>query len=157
MINIKRTNSDDKHFQQLVGELELELKIRDGDEHTFYAQLNTIDTLAHVIVAYDGDEPVGCGATRKYSQYRMEIKRMFVPVSRRGQGIASMILQALEIWCRELSFTHCVLKRVKINQKPLAFIKKISIASFPISDGIKVQQTVFALKRNEYLKKKNLA
>ena len=131
MINIKRTNSDDKHFQQLADELELELKIRDGDEHTFYAQLNLIDKLEHVIVAYDGDEPVGCGAMRKYSQYRMEIKRMFVPVSRRGQGIASMILQALEIWCRELSFTHYVLETGKNQPEAISFYKKNKYSIIP--------------------------
>ena len=30
MILIKRTNSDDKDFQSLVKELDLELKVRDG-------------------------------------------------------------------------------------------------------------------------------
>lgn len=43
MIVTKRTNSDDSHFQQLLKALDMDLKIRDGDEHIFYAQFNKID------------------------------------------------------------------------------------------------------------------
>ncbi|MDR3652005.1 MAG: hypothetical protein P4L34_03430 [Paludibacter sp.] len=37
MIVLKRTNSDDKDFQKLVEELDKELAIRDGEDHSFYA------------------------------------------------------------------------------------------------------------------------
>ena len=40
MFRIKRTDSDNPDFQTLVKDLDLELKIRDGEEHLFYAQLN---------------------------------------------------------------------------------------------------------------------
>lgn len=40
MITIKKTNSDDPNFQELVKLLDLELRERDGDEHLFYATLN---------------------------------------------------------------------------------------------------------------------
>ena len=79
MITIKRTNSDDLNFQQLVKLLDLELQERDGEEHFFYATLNKTNTLNHVVVAYDQDKPIGCGALRAYSNDSMEVKRMFVP------------------------------------------------------------------------------
>jgi hypothetical protein len=67
MIIITRTNSDNTDFQQLVAELDADLKIRDGADHAFYAQFNKTDTLKYAIVAYDNDLPVGCGAKREYA------------------------------------------------------------------------------------------
>src|SRR5436189_6058989 len=100
-IVIKKTNSSDKIFQELVKLLDEDLKVRDGDEHAFYAQFNKTHTLNYVLVAYDNNEPCGCGALRAYSNDTMEIKRMFVSPGKRRQGIASIILQALKAWSRE--------------------------------------------------------
>ncbi len=38
MISILRTSSENTDFQLLVKELDKELAIRDGDDHSFYAQ-----------------------------------------------------------------------------------------------------------------------
>ena len=110
MISYIQTNSENTDFQNLVKELDADLKIRDGDDHVFYTQLNKTDNIKHVIVAYDENEPIGCGAIRNYSEDTMEVKRMFVSVTKRGQGIASSILAALESWCRELHFKKCILE-----------------------------------------------
>lgn len=110
MINCVRTNSENKDFQKLVAELDVELKIRDGADHSFYAQFNRIDSIKHVIVAYEDETPVGCGAIKEQSKEIMEIKRMFVPVNRRGLGIASRVLKELEDWARELNYIKCILE-----------------------------------------------
>jgi putative acetyltransferase len=110
MITTKRTNANDMTFRSLVGELDAELKVRDGEEHSFYAQFNKIDKIRHVVLAYDQDVPVGCGAVKEYSQDTMEIKRMFVRVGSRGKGIASIILVELENWCREMDIKKCLLE-----------------------------------------------
>ena len=39
MITIKRTNSDDPNFQELVKLLDLELQERDGEEHVFLCRI----------------------------------------------------------------------------------------------------------------------
>jgi|LakMenEpi03Aug12_release.lakeMendotaPanAssembly.Ray.scaffolds.fasta_scaffold1092480_1 hypothetical protein len=75
---VKRTNSDDIDFQELVNALDAELKVRDGDEHAFYAALNTTESQHHVVVLYIGDSLVGCGALRLFADDCMEVKRMFV-------------------------------------------------------------------------------
>lgn len=124
MITIKRTNSDDPNFQELVKLLDLELQERDGEEHLFYAALNKTNTLNHVVVAYNHDEPIGCGALRTYSNDTMEVKRMFVPLHKRGQGIASFVLSALEIWCRELDIKKCVLETGKNQPEAITLYKK---------------------------------
>lgn len=114
MIHLQRTNSDNKDFQELVKVLDLELKIRDGEDHLFYAQLNKTDAIKHVIVGYK-QKPIACGAVRFYSEGIMEVKRMFVPLEHRGKGIASIVLKELEIWCKELNYKKCILE-TGINQ-----------------------------------------
>ena len=105
-----RTNSEDPDFRKLVEELDAELRIRDGDEHSFYAQYNKIDMIRHVIIAYEDITPVGCGAIKEYTNDTMEVKRMYVPLNKRGEGIATMILKELEAWALELKFTKCILE-----------------------------------------------
>jgi len=124
MITIKRTNSDDPNFQKLVKLLDLELQERDGEEHLFYATLNKTNTLNYVVVAYNQDEPIGCGALRAYSNDIMEVKRMFVPLNKRARGIASAILAALETWCRELGIKKCILETGKNQPEAIALYKK---------------------------------
>ena len=110
MLTCIRTNSAQNHFQQLVRELDADLGVRDGEEHAFYSQFNKTDMIKHVVVAYDNEIPVGCGAIKEYTADTMEVKRMYVPLQRRGQGIASLILQELEKWCRELNYNKCILE-----------------------------------------------
>ena len=66
-MKLKRTNSTDPAFVNLVRELDKYLADVDGDEHDYYAQFNGIDKIANVVVAYDGEEAVGCGAFKPYS------------------------------------------------------------------------------------------
>lgn len=110
MIEIKRTDSDNADFQALVRELDKELAIRDGDEHSFYAQYNKIDAIKHVVLAYENGDAVGCGAIKEYSAGVMEVKRMFVPLEQRGKGIAVLVLAELEAWAREIGAGNCILE-----------------------------------------------
>jgi putative acetyltransferase len=110
MITLTRTTSDNSDFRNLVVELDKDLKIRDGDEHAFFAQFNKIDMLQYVVVAYKNGESVGCGAIKPYDSQTMEVKRMYVPPDFRGQGIASIVLNELEAWTLELGKQKCILE-----------------------------------------------
>lgn len=110
MLHLLPTTSSHPDFLALVSRLDAELKLRDGDDHAFYAQFNTVDTLQYAIVAYVDDIPVGCGALKKYDADIAEIKRMYTLESYRGQGIASMILTALESKAAELGYKCCILE-----------------------------------------------
>lgn len=110
MIQLKRSDWRDPDFQQLVAQLDAYLSIIDGDEHAFYTQFNGIDHLQYTVVAYQGEQAVGCGAMKTYGERAMEIKRMFVDPQVRSQGVASMVLQELEAWANELSCPSCVLE-----------------------------------------------
>lgn len=110
MYFLKRTDSSDTDFQQFVAELDKDLAIRDGEEHAFYAAFNKIAQIRHVVLVYEGCDAVGCGAIKEYEPGVMEVKRMFVPQAKRGQGIASVVLQELEIWAAEMGYGKCILE-----------------------------------------------
>ncbi len=110
MINILRTNSENEDFRELVKLLDADLAVRDGDEHSFYAQFNKINKISEVVVAYENEKAVGCGAFKKYEAGTAEIKRMYVREESRGRGIAAKILEELENWAKELNFTEFVLE-----------------------------------------------
>ena len=124
MIHFIRTDSDNKFFQALVRELDADLKIRDGEDHSFYSQFNKIDKIKYAIIAFDDEMPVGCGAIKELSNEAMEVKRMYVPLVRRGQGIAGKILKELENWAYELSYTKCLLETGKKQPEAIALYKK---------------------------------
>jgi putative acetyltransferase len=124
MIIYSRTNSDNPDFQQLVARLDADLAIRDGDQHDFYHQFNKTAGLKYVIVAYDQEHPVGCGAIREYVEGVMEVKRMYVPPERRAQGIATAILKRLEEWAAEMDYQKCLLETGKNQPEALALYQK---------------------------------
>lgn len=124
MIKLKRTNSEDSSFVDLVILLDQELKILDGREHDFYAQYNKVDHINHVVVAFDNNAPVGCGAIKRFYDKTCEIKRMFVVNDCRGKGIASLILKELEGWASELQFTKCILETGVKQPEAIGMYKK---------------------------------
>lgn len=107
---IKRSTSDNNDFVVLVGELDADLRIRDGEDHAFFAQYNKIDMIKHVLVAYENGVAVGCGAIKEYEPGVMEVKRMYVKPEMRGRGIAGKVLLELEQWARELGYQKCILE-----------------------------------------------
>jgi putative acetyltransferase len=130
-ITMKRTTPEDNDFRELVKELDIDLKKRDGEEHVFYAQFNKTDTIRHVVVAYEGQLPVGCGALKEYSIDAMEVKRMFVVPDKRGNGIASKMLYELENWSKELGYKKCVLETGKKQPEAIRLYQKNQYAIIP--------------------------
>ncbi len=131
MVRLIRTDSDNKDFIQLVGLLDAELAVLDGDEHTFYAQLNKTDKIKHVIIAYENDKPISCGAIREYSPTIMEIKRMYTIPGNRGKGIATKILNELEKWASELAYQKCILETGKRQPDAIWLYQKNGYKTIP--------------------------
>ena len=124
MIEFIRTDSSNKDFKALVELLDADLKVRDGDEHVFFAQFNGIDLLRHVVVGYSDGVAVGCGAIKLYSENTVEIKRMYVDAGQRGRGIASGLLKELEHWAAELGFYRCILETGVRQHEAIGLYKK---------------------------------
>jgi GNAT superfamily N-acetyltransferase len=131
MISIVRTNSANSDFLILVKKLDAELAIRDGDDHVFYSQFNSLEKIRHVVLAYVDGDPAGCGAIKEYSASTMEIKRMFVLADHRRKGIAAKILAELELWTAELSYTKCILETGKKQPEAIELYKKNGYQQIP--------------------------
>ena len=104
-----RTTSHNQDFQKLTALFDEYLVIIDGHEKDFFAQYNQI-FLENVIICYDDEIPIGCGAFKKHSDKKVEIKRMFVHPDYRGKEVASRVLSELETWAKELNFEESILE-----------------------------------------------
>jgi GNAT superfamily N-acetyltransferase len=131
MLRIVRTNSGNSDFIALVTMLDADLTQRDGNDHSFYAQFNKVNTIKHVVMAYDNEQPLGCGAMKRHGANTMEIKRMYVSPESRKMGIATNILSALERWARELSCVKCILETGKRQPEAIALYTKNGYTLIP--------------------------
>lgn len=130
-ITIKRTDSYDLDFPQLVGLLNLELRERYGTLQSAYDTYNHIKDLDTVVIAYCNDVPAGCGCFKKFDNSTVEIKRMFVKPAERKQGIASSMLSELEIWAKEDGYTYAVLETAAKQPESIALYKKVGYTTIP--------------------------
>ena len=148
MVEIVRTNSDNKDFINLVALLDAYLKIADGDDHDFYKQYNNIDVLKNTVVAYIDGIAVGCGAFKRYDGNSIEIKRMYTKSERRGKGVASKILQELENWSNELGYKNCILETGKYLTEAVNFYNKNGYMTIPNYGQYKNITSSICLKKN---------
>jgi GNAT superfamily N-acetyltransferase len=131
MIKIIRTDSENQDFAALVRHLDADLAQRDGEDHAFYAQFNTLDRIKHVVLAYQDEIPIGCGAIKEYAPEIMEVKRMYTSPENRGKGVASRVLSELERWAAELAYVKCILETGKRQPEAIALYKKSGYQIIP--------------------------
>ncbi len=110
MITLVRTDSSHPDFVALVRHLDKELAAIYGESQAFYDQFNKINMIRHVVLAYDDDKPVACGAIKEYSNGVMEVKRMYTLPEYRSKGIAAQVLAKLENWAASLGYDKCILE-----------------------------------------------
>ena len=131
MLQLLRTTSDNLDFQALVKLLDHHLAVLDGDDHAFYAQFNKLTNIRHVVVAYQEEVPVGCGAFKEYEPGVVEIKRMFTRPELRGQGIAQAVLAELERWAAEEGYPESLLETGKRQPEAIRLYEKSGYAFIP--------------------------
>ncbi|MFC4741043.1 GNAT family N-acetyltransferase [Flavobacterium ponti] len=130
MTQLYRTNSKNKDFQELTQLFDVFLVEIDGDEKDFFAQYNQI-YIDNVVVCYENEKPLGCGAFKKMESNIAEIKRMFVLPEARGKGIATKILNELENWTKELHYNSCVLETSQKLENAIALYRKFGYQEIP--------------------------
>lgn len=126
MLNLVRTNSENKDFQKLTGLFDEFLIDIDGDEKEFFAQFNQI-YIENVLICYENEVALGCGAFKKLDSQTAELKRMFVLPEGRGKGIATKILTELEIWAKDSGYDSCILETSQKLESAIALYRKIWI------------------------------
>ena len=130
-LKIKKTSATDLHFKSLIGLLDKDLAITDGEEHDFYHQFNGTEQIKHVLLGYIGDTPVSCGAFKVLNTKEVEIKRMYTDAYYRGKGYAEQLLSALEKWAAEEGFTSCILETGTRQKAAIALYHKCGYQIIP--------------------------
>lgn len=131
MITLKRTDSKDPDFISLVAQLDTLLAEMDGKDNVFYRQFNKIDQLRQIVVFYEDDQPVACGAIRAFDEEAMEVKRMYTVPAYRGKGLATRVLAELEAWASELGYSKCILETGKRQREAIALYEKNGYQRIP--------------------------
>lgn len=131
MIHLKRVNSENLDFIDLVRLLDNDLGERDGDDHAFYDQFNKIDSLKYVVLAFKNEKAISCGAIKPLDKKHVEIKRMYTIEGARGKGLASKVLGELELWALEMGFEKSRLETGIRQPEAIALYKKNGYSLIP--------------------------
>jgi putative acetyltransferase len=87
--------------------------------------------IAVFLVAYDEAEPVGCGGLRELDQTSGEIKRMYVRPDRRGTGVSTAIIHALEARAIELGWNRLALETGNLLPEAQRFYEREGYVRIP--------------------------
>ena len=131
MIRIKRTDSNDEDFYGLVVQLDEDLRGRYGAEQLEYDRYNKIKDIDTIVLAYAGNEPVGCGCFKKFDIDSVEVKRMFVATNHQRNGIGAAILNELEKWAAEIGHRSMVLETGTRQPEAIQLYKKLGYQVIP--------------------------
>lgn len=131
MVTIFRTNSDHSDFRLLVGQMDKDLQQRYGEEQAFFDQFNKLNQIRHVVVIYEDEQAIGCGAIKEFTPHVAEVKRMFVAPQYRGKGIALQVLAELEQWAQGLGYDSCILETGKKQPEAIRLYEKAGYHIIP--------------------------
>ncbi|MDR6809531.1 GNAT superfamily N-acetyltransferase [Dyadobacter sp. BE34] len=126
-----RTTSDNPDFQNLTSELDDELCRIYNTNKEDYEEYNRITGLPTVVLAYENDIAIACGCFKQFDAHRLELKRMFVTPGFRGKGIASMMVDELEKWGKELGYGTMILETGKGQPDAIALYRKLGYTDIP--------------------------
>lgn len=111
-ITLQQVPYSHPHFLALCDELDqfLNHAIGGEDKREKYKKYNHLDSMDYVIIAYAGQHAAGCAALRKYSDTEIEVKRVFVQESYRGQNIGGQMLAHLIEHAQKLGYQRMLLE-----------------------------------------------
>ena len=77
VITTKRTQGENKDFNHLIAQLDNDFNEPYQREQSEYDKFNKVDSISTVVVAFDGDKPVGCGCFKEYDSFTSLYFRYF--------------------------------------------------------------------------------
>ena len=110
MLTSKRTHGNDADLKELIMHLDKYLWGIYNKGMEYYGRFNYVDEDHRAIVVYNHDLAVGCGCLREIDSQTTEVKRMYVSPFERKKGVASMVLNELEKWAKELNYKKIILE-----------------------------------------------
>jgi GNAT superfamily N-acetyltransferase len=107
---IKRTTTSDRDFKLLIQLLDHELRVELQADQAKYDQFNFVPGIQTAVIVYAEEQPIACGCFKEYAASTVEIKRMYVQKTYRGQGLSKKVLQELETWAQENGYVKAFLE-----------------------------------------------
>ena len=146
-IRLVSEDSGNEDFLTLVNLLDVDLAIRDGDDHEFYQQFNGLQALKNAVVAYYNDIAIGCVAFKEFDACSADINRLYTKWETRGKGLATIALKELEAWTKENNYTSSILETGFKQPEAIALYKKNGRSLIPNYDQYEDVQTSVCFKK----------
>jgi GNAT superfamily N-acetyltransferase len=111
-----------------------ELTIRYNNPNSEPGPAPSADDMTRFLIAFDDDAvtPIACGGLRRIDDRHGEVKRMFVVADRRGTGVATAVLHALERIARdELGWDRLVLETGDRQPDAIRFYQREGYTRIP--------------------------
>lgn len=116
---------DDPAAASLRAAQRVEIAQRYGRPDSEPGPAPTAADVVHFVVAVDADgTALGCGGLRALDSLTGEVKRMYVVPQRRGTGVATAVLHALEAHARTRGWTRLRLETGDAQPDAVAFYTK---------------------------------
>jgi putative acetyltransferase len=109
-VNIRAVSWDDPAGASLRAAQRAEIETRYGTPDSEPGPAPTAADITVFLIAFDGQEAIACGGLRQLDDSHGEVKRMFVLPARRGTGVSTGILRALEADARTRGWNRLVLE-----------------------------------------------
>jgi putative acetyltransferase len=134
-VEIRRTDLASPASHRLIGALNAELEARYPEEGANFFRIDPEEVSqgrGAFLVAYIGENAIGCGAVRRIEPHVAEIKRMYVAPDVRGCGIGRQILDALEAESRQLGARRLVLETGPRQPEAIALYERAGFVEIPL-------------------------
>lgn len=132
-IVLTEVGADHEDLHGLIEKLDREIGEMYPAEGIFGVDFS--DPMVHemvFVVAYRGNQPVGCGGIRPLDADSVELKRFFVDRKHRGQGIASSVLVYLEGVARDRGYRLVKLETGPKQPEAIALYEKYGYRQIPL-------------------------
>ena len=121
---IIKTDSKNIDFIMLISELDKDLRERNGEIQDQYDKHNKVDNINDVVIIYVDKKPVACGAFKEYNTETVELKRIFVLKSFRGQGLSKLLVSSLEEIAKTQGYKYAILETGRKHIEAISLYKR---------------------------------
>ena len=129
--DIRELAWDDPRGEALRLAQRAELTIRYETPDSEPGPAPTAADISLFLVAFDGDEAIACGGLRQIDTSHGEVKRMYVLPNRRGSGVSTAVLRALEDAARERGWDRLVLETGDRQPDAIRFYEREGYSRIP--------------------------
>jgi len=128
---VRQVDWDHPDGVRLRAAQEAEIAIRYGTPDSEPGPKPSADSVTVFFIAYEGEEPVGCGGLRQLDDQHGEIKRMYVVPHSRGAGVSTAILARLEKEARTRGWERLVLETGNEQPDAVRFYEREGYTRIP--------------------------